>query len=91
YDREYKEPKYLEKVRAFDISHITPDTNLKVIAEKLITNPTIASKKWVYEQYDSMVGTANMNTNDPSDAAVVWIKGTKKALALTTDCNSRYV
>ncbi|MCW5913910.1 MAG: phosphoribosylformylglycinamidine synthase subunit PurL [Chitinophagaceae bacterium] len=91
YDREYKEPEYLEKVRAFDISSITPDTNLKAIAEKLITNPTIASKKWVYEQYDSMVGTANMNTNDPSDAAVVWIKGTKKALALTTDCNSRYV
>lgn len=91
YDREYKEPKYLEKARAFDISSIAPDTNLKVIAEKLITNPTIASKKWVYEQYDSMVGTANMNTNDPSDAAVVWIKGTKKALALTTDCNSRYV
>lgn len=91
YEREYKEPRYFEKIKAFDISSISQEANLKGAAEKLMTNPNIASKKWIFEQYDSMVGTANMNTNDPSDAAVVWIKETRKALALTTDCNSRYV
>ena len=67
-----------------------PD-DIKSIAEKIITLPNIASKKWIYDQYDSMVGTANLNTNGPSDASVVAIKETSKALALTTDCNSRYV
>jgi len=62
-----------------------------LIAERLIALPNIASKKWIYNQYDSMVGAANLNTNAPSDASVVAIKETSKALALTTDCNSRYV
>ncbi|MFQ5335212.1 MAG: AIR synthase related protein, partial [Flavobacteriales bacterium] len=57
----------------------------------LLTHPNIASRAWVIEQYDSMVGTVNMHTNQPSDAGVVYLKGTEKALALTTDCNSRYV
>ena len=57
----------------------------------LMQHPNIASKRWVYEQYDSMVGTKNMVTNRPSDAGVVNIKGTNKALAMTVDCNSRYV
>ncbi len=73
------------------LAKIPVPENLKEIAEKLISLPSIASKKWIYEQYDSMVGTANLNTNAPSDAAVVAVKGTKKALALTTDCNSLYV
>ena len=53
--------------------------------------PNIASKKWIFEQYDSMVGTVNMSTNAPSDASVVNLKGTNKALVLTVDCNARYV
>ena len=60
-------------------------------AEQLIRIPNIASKRWIYTQYDSMVGTANTSTNAPSDAAVVSVKGTRKGLAVTTDCNSRYV
>ncbi|HUZ57543.1 MAG TPA: phosphoribosylformylglycinamidine synthase subunit PurL [Hanamia sp.] len=91
YDREYKEPKYLEKIKVFDSKKIPVPRNLKSIAEKLISLPSIASKKWIYEQYDSMVGAVNLNTNAPSDASVVAIRGTKKALALTTDCNSLYV
>lgn len=91
YEREYTVPKYFEKVKAFDAGKINVPSDLKTIAEQLVSLPSIASKKWVYEQYDSMVGTANLNTNDPSDAAVVAVIGTKKALALTTDCNSRYV
>ncbi len=91
YEREYKEPKYFEKIKSFDAKKIAIPQDLKSVAEKLISLPSIASKKWIYEQYDSMVGAANLNTNATSDAAVVAIHGTKKALALTTDCNSLYV
>jgi phosphoribosylformylglycinamidine synthase len=59
--------------------------------QHLAGHPNIASKRWVTNQYDSMVGTLNMTTNRPSDAAVVDVRGTKKALALTVDCNARYV
>jgi phosphoribosylformylglycinamidine synthase len=91
YDREYVEPKYFDKIRAFDVLSIPVLDDLKEIALQIITLPNIASKRWIYNQYDSMVGTANANTNSPSDAAVVVVKGTKKGLAITTDCNSRYV
>jgi phosphoribosylformylglycinamidine synthase subunit PurL len=91
YEREYREPKYMEQVRAFDATRIPEATDLKTVAEKILANPNIASKRWIYHQYDSMVGTGNTSTNAPSDAAVVWIKGTRKGLAMTTDCNSRYV
>jgi phosphoribosylformylglycinamidine synthase len=91
YEREYRQPKYFEKIKAFDASKIPVPEDIKWVAEKIISLPSIASKKWIYEQYDSMVGTANLNTNAPSDASIVAVKGTKKALALTTDCNSLYV
>ena len=91
YEREYTAPKYFAKIKAFDPKKIPVPSGLKAIAEKLISLPSIASKKWIYEQYDSMVGAANLNTNAPSDASVVAVRGTQKALALTTDCNSRYV
>lgn len=93
YTREYKEPKYFEKIKAFDINTV-PDVatdELKATAEQMIQIPNIASKRWVYTQYDSMVGAANASTNAPSDASVVLAKGTGKALAVTVDCNSRYV
>lgn len=57
---------------------------------KLLAQPTIASKEWVYDQYDYMVRT-NTVVAPGSDAAVVRIRGTRKALAMTTDCNSRYL
>jgi phosphoribosylformylglycinamidine synthase len=91
YDREVKRPTYLDKVEAFDATTVAVPTNIKAIAEQLVTFPNIASKKWVYEQYDSMVGTGTTSSNAPSDAAIVIAKPTNKALALTTDCNSRYV
>ncbi len=56
----------------------------------LLAQPTIASKEWVYDQYDYMVRT-NTVVAPGSDAAVVRIRGTQKALAMTTDCNSRYL
>lgn len=91
YDREYREPAYLKEHEKFDINSISNNIDLKEVALFLTQSPNIASKRWVYEQYDSMVRTVNMTTNFPADAAVVNVKGTNKALALTVDCNSRYV
>ncbi len=91
YDREIRRPAYLDKMEAFDIASVKEPSDLKAVAEQLISLPNIASKKWIYEQYDSMVGAGTATTNTPSDAAIVLAKPTNKALALTTDCNSRYV
>jgi len=91
YTRSYSEPTYFEKINSFDLNSIPVPEDLKSIAEKLILIPNIASKCWIYNQYDSMVGTGNTSTNQPSDASVVLVKETGKALAITTDCNSRYV
>lgn len=91
YEREYSEPKYFEKIRSFNPATIAVPADLKEVAYELIQLPNIASKRWIYEQYDSMVGTGNTHTNEPSDAAVVRVHGSDKALAVTTDCNSRYV
>jgi phosphoribosylformylglycinamidine synthase len=91
YEREYKEPAYFKEAQKFSIDEVEMPKDMVVTARKLLAHPNIASKKWIIEQYDSMVGTANMSTNKPSDAAVVNIKGTNKAIALTVDCNARYV
>ena len=65
--------------------------DLKKAAQKIWASPNIASKNWITQQYDSMVRTGTMTTNRPADAAIVYVKGTRKALALTTDCNAAYV
>ena len=94
YDREYKEPRYFEEIKKFDPSSVAPPEDLKKVAEEIIKLPSISSKRWIYTQYDSTVGTINSSTNTPTDAAIVVVKETahpQKALAVTTDCNSRYV
>src|SRR5882724_7938065 len=91
YEREYSEPEYFTEIKKFDPASIPVPEHLKTIAEKLIQLPSIASKRWIFTQYDSMVGTVNGSTNAPSDASVVIVKGTDKGIAITTDCNSRYV
>lgn len=91
YERAYKAPGYLEEIQRFDPATIAIPRDLKETARQLIQIPSIASKRWIYTQYDSMVGTANASTNAPSDAAIVLVKETEKALAVTTDCNGRYV
>lgn len=91
YHRSFHPPAYLKEIEAFDISQYPAPLDLKSAAEQLVSIPTIASKRWIYDQYDSMVGIANTQTNAPSDAAVLRILGSEKAIAATTDCNSRYV
>lgn len=91
YQRAWEEPAYVAKIAAFDEGSIAAPQNLKKVAEFLASSPNIASKQWVYRQYDSMVGTVNQSTNRATDAAVVQIRGSKKSLAVTVDCNSRYV
>lgn len=91
YKREFKEPTYYAQNSKFDINAISEPMDLAAVAKHLAAHPNIASKHWVYNQYDSMVGTINMTTNRPSDASVVDVRGTRKGLAMSVDCNSRYV
>ncbi|MBC7384476.1 MAG: phosphoribosylformylglycinamidine synthase subunit PurL [Bacteroidia bacterium] len=93
YHREYSEPKYFREIEKFKMDEVSDCTmeEVKAILKYLIGHPNIASKRWVYNQFDSMVGTVNQSTNAPSDAAVVKVKGTGKSIAMTVDCNSRYV
>ncbi len=91
YVREQREPEYFQKIRQFSPQKISVPEKQRTVIEFLLTRPSIASKKWIFQQYDSMVGTDNNTTNNPSDAGVVRVKGTNKALVVTTDCNSRYV
>jgi len=91
YVREQKKPAYLNRIARFDASSVKVPDDLSKAAKKVWNSPNIASKNWITRQYDSMVRTGTMTTNRPSDAAVVYVKGTRKALAMTTDCNSAYV
>ena len=91
YEREYKEPEYFKRFQEFNIDNVKEPEDLIDVANFLTENYNIASKKWVYEQYDSMVGTANMSTNFPTDAGIVNLRESSKALAMTVDCNSRMV
>ncbi|KAB7727995.1 phosphoribosylformylglycinamidine synthase subunit PurL [Rudanella paleaurantiibacter] len=98
YHREYREPAYIQEFAKFDaatVADVTP-TEIGAVAKHLLTHPNVCSRRWIYEQYDSMVGTANRGTNAPSDAAVVRVKtpdgkSTDKSIVITVDCNSRYV
>ena len=91
YHREWSEPSYYQQWKKFQIDSIEEPKDLIEVAKYLTGHENIASKRWVYEQYDSMVGTVNMSTNNPTDAGIVNLKGTNKALAMTVDCNARMV
>lgn len=90
YDREYTRPAYMDEIKPYD-PPAPADKDLVSIAHRVMNSPNIASKRWVYEQYDHTVRTGNTNTNDPSDATIVRLKDTDKSLAVTVDCNSAYV
>jgi phosphoribosylformylglycinamidine synthase II len=87
YDRPWVEPK--NPARDEDVSKVAAPADLGATLLQLLASPTIASKRWIYRQYDSTVRTNTM-AGPGSDAAVVRIKGTKRALAIATDGNGRY-
>ena len=90
YDRKIKKPKKLVGISRLtdnDISKI--EFNSPALLKKLLGNENICSREWVYNQFDYMVGT-NTLTRPGSDSATIRIKGTKKSVALTTNCNSNY-
>jgi phosphoribosylformylglycinamidine synthase II len=90
YHRPSKRPAYLDATLAFEASSVTVPDDLTDTLHELLRTPTIASKEYVYQQYDYMVRTQTV-VRPGSDAAVVSIRGTRKALAMCTDGNGRYV
>lgn len=91
YERDAVRPAYLDEVQQFDTKSLDHPNDHNDILKKLLGSPNIASKRWVYEQYDTMVRTNTVNGPGASDSGVIRIKGTKKGLAVKTDCNGRYV
>lgn len=90
YHKPSRVPAYYEASAAIDTTRYPEVTDLADALLKVLASPTVASKEWVYNQYDYMVRTSTA-VQPGSDAAVVTIRGTKKALAMSTDCNGRYV
>ena len=89
YTREEKEPAYLAEARQLNLNEIPEPSDFNLTLKKLLDHPTIASKAWVWEQYDHMVRTDTV-FYPGHDAALIRIKGTKKGIAVSTDCNSLY-
>ncbi len=89
YERETQRPDWLDDLNELDVSSLHEPEDYTLVLEKLIASPNIASRREVYRQYDHMV-QINTHIEPGSDAAVVAIKNTYKAIALSTDCNSRY-
>ncbi|MBI5647990.1 MAG: phosphoribosylformylglycinamidine synthase subunit PurL [Ignavibacteriae bacterium] len=90
YHRETQRPEYLDVTAAFRPESVPVPTDLTAVLQELLATPNIASKRWVYEQYDTSVRT-NSAQLPGGDAAVIRIKDTNKAIAVKTDCNGRYV
>ncbi len=85
------EPAYIKEVQSADLSHLPEPDDYNAVLLKLLASPSIASKRWVYDQYDSMVQTQTTVLPGAADAAVLRLRDSGgKALALTTDCNPRY-
>jgi len=90
YNREYKKPKYIDEIKKFSINDVKEVDDLNSALFNLLNSPTVASKRWIFEQYDYMVRT-NTVVIPGSDAAVLRIKGSNKGIAISSDCNPRYV
>lgn len=89
YDSDFEVPQYLEEVRALNVEDISQPSNYNETLLKLLASPNIASRAWIYNQFKSD-GTKYFKNKRGSDASVLQIEGTKKGIALTADCNSRY-
>ncbi len=90
YHRETRRPDYLDVTQSFRMESVPVPADLSGVLTTLLAAPNIASKRWVYEQYDTSVRT-NTAAGPGGDAAVIRVKDTRKALSVKTDCNGRYV
>ncbi len=90
YNRPSKEPAYYQELKSQKLDEIKLKDSVENVLLSLLENPTIASKEWIYRQYDHQVGT-DTAVIPGGDAAIVRVRGTNKGIAMTTDCNSRYV
>lgn len=89
YQRESREPEYLENLRSFDARTLPVPEDFNEVFLRLLSSPSIACKRWVCNQYDSMVRTDTVPAS--YDSSIIRIKGLKKGLVLKADCNARYV
>jgi phosphoribosylformylglycinamidine synthase II len=89
YIREEKKPAYLDALKPIRVADLPPTGDLNAALLKILDSPTVASKEWIYHQYDHMVGTATVQLPG-SDASVIRIKGTEKRIAMSVDCNATY-
>ncbi|MEB2302773.1 phosphoribosylformylglycinamidine synthase subunit PurL [Lysinibacillus xylanilyticus] len=89
YHKPSAEPAYYSEFQAMENTEPVV-TDYKETLNALLQAPTVASKEWVYDQYDYQVRTSTV-VAPGSDAAVIRVRGTNKGLAMTTDCNSRYI
>ena len=90
YDKPHAPPAWLAERQAFDPLSLPEPADYGATLVRLMSAPTIASKEWAYRQYDQQVGT-NTLVLPGSDAAVLRIKGTRRAIAVSTDGNGRQV
>ncbi len=90
YDRPYARPTWQDEVQTLDLNEVPLPHDMSKVLLTLLSSLNIASKSWIYEQYDHMVRTDTV-IRPGADSALLRIKGTNKALAMTVDCNSRYV
>ena len=89
YHRESSKPEYVDALAAFDTVGVPPCADLGGALLRLLGSPSIAGKRWVWEQYDHQVGAGTV-MGPGADAAVIRLPGSKRGVALSTDCNSRY-
>jgi phosphoribosylformylglycinamidine synthase len=89
YSRESAEPAYFRKLKKADLSPVRNCEDFKGLLEKLLASPNLSSRHWVFEQYDCSVGL-NTVTGPSGDGALLRVPGTRKGIALSCDCNSRY-
>lgn len=83
-------PGYLDEINRFDNGSLPPVTDFNQVLRKLLASPSLCSRQWIYHQYDHMVQTNTAVLPGTADAAVLRIKGTNKAIAVSSDCNGRY-
>ncbi|GLR67218.1 phosphoribosylformylglycinamidine synthase subunit PurL [Acidocella aquatica] len=85
----YRRP-YVEAPKPEPLGPISSDMSLEAALLKLIACPDLCSRRWIFDQYDSTVGGQTVKRPAESDAAIVRLEGTNRALAITTDCTPRY-